>query len=220
MKKLCLLLATLFVPYAGAAYRCVDEKGRTWVGDTPPAGCANVVMEEVHKSGQVLRIIQPTLTEEQLKKKEEADAKKAEAEKVAAEQKRKEQALLSTYATEKEFDTARDRNIEPLNKTIKTAGDRLKQVEKREKELAEEAEFYKAGKSSAKDKGGKPKEVPKSIIEEQERLTSEKANIAKSIAAAEKEIAEMKTKFEVDKKRWVQLRQEMKAPAKKTAGSS
>ena len=140
MKKLCLLVATLFIPYAGAAFRCVDEKGRTWVGDTPPPGCANVVMEEVHKSGQVLRVIQPSMSEEQIKKKEEAEARKAEADKVAAEQKRKDQALLSTYSSEKEFDVARERNVEPLLKNIKSGQERMKAVEKREKEVAEEME--------------------------------------------------------------------------------
>lgn len=214
MKKLCLLLATLYIPCAGAAYRCVDDKGRTHVGDTPPPGCANVVMYEVHQTGQVLRTIQPSMTPEQLKQKEIEQAKKAEADKVMFEQKRKDQALLSTYAAEKEFDVARDRNIEPLNKTIKTTNERMKAVEKREKELAEEAEFYKAGKSSAKDKGGKPKEVPKSLIEEQGRLKVEKEKMLKSIASSEKEITDMKAKFEIDKKRWVTLRNEMKNPPK------
>ena len=55
-RKLCLLLALAFcAPAAQAAYRCVDEKGRTHIGDTPPAGCKNVVMYEVTRSGIILR---------------------------------------------------------------------------------------------------------------------------------------------------------------------
>jgi hypothetical protein len=212
-KKICLLAIALFAPYAGAAYRCVDEKGRTHVGDTPPPGCATVVMYEVSRGGQVLRTIQPTLTPEQLKQKEIEDAKRAEIEKVAHEQKRKDTALLSTYSTEKEFDVVLERNVEPLNKAIRTSQDRLKGIEKREKEVVEEMEFYKAGKGGKNDK--KAREMPKSLTEEQERLKSEKEGIAKAIGGYEKEIADMKVKFDIDRKRWIALKNESKAAEKK-----
>ena len=213
MKKTCLLIAALFAPHAGAAFKCIDEKGRTHIGDTPPAACASVVMYEVTRGGQVLRKIEPSLTPEQVKAKEEAEAKAKEDEKRAFEQKRKDQALLQTFSSEKEFDVVLGRNIEPLQKNIKVAQERTKAVEKREKEVAEELEFYKAGKAG---KGKKDREPPKNLLEEQESLKKEKANILKSIASIEKEITEMKAKFEVDKKRWVALREaEKKAPAKK-----
>jgi hypothetical protein len=135
--------------------------------------------------------------------KEEALAKKAEADKAAAEQKRKDAALLSTFSSEKEFDVVRDRNIEPLKGRIKTANDRSKAADKRMTELEEEMEFYKAGKAG---KGKKEKEPPKQLIEELERLKAEKVGIAKSIAASEKEIEQTRAKFDVDKKRWVALK--------------
>ena len=213
MKKTCLLIAALFAPYAGAAYKCIDEKGRTHLGDTPPAACANVVMYEVTRGGQVLRKIEPSLTPEQVKAKEEAEAKAKEDEKRAFEQKRKDQALLQTYSSEKEFDVVLGRNTEPLAKNIKLSQERMKAVEKREKEVADEMEFYKAGKGGGKSK--KEKEPPKALTEEQERLKTERANINKAIAGYQKEIDDMKAKFEVDKKRWVALRAAEKAPAKK-----
>ena len=216
MKKACLLFAALAVAtHAGAAYKCIDEKGKTHIGDTPPAGCANVLMHEVSRSGQILRSIEPTMTPEQMKAKEEAAARKLEADKAAAEQKRKDMALLQTFSSDKEFDVVRDRNIEPLRGRIKTGQDRLKAADKRLAELEDELEFYKAGKSG---KGAKSKEPPKIILEEQERLKAEKANIAKSIAASEREIEETRAKFDTDKKRWVALKSGTKtveAPAPK-----
>ena len=203
MKKCLLLITALFATHAGAAYKCVDERGLTHVGDTPPAGCANVLMYEVSRGGQILRSIEPTLTPEQLQAKEEAAARKLEADKIAAEQKRKDTALLSTFATEKEFDVARDRNIEPLKARIKTGQDRLKAADKRIVELDEEMEFYKAGKSG---KGKKDKEPPKALLEEQERLKAEKVLIVKASAASEKEIEETRIKFDTDKKRWLALK--------------
>ena len=218
MKKTCLLFAAIAVAtHAGAAFKCVDEKGKTHIGDTPPPGCANVLMQEVSRSGQVLRSIEPSMTPEQLKVKEEAAAKKLEADKAAAEQKRKDTALLQTFSSEKEFDVVRDRNIEPLKGRIKTAQDRLKAADKRIAELEEEMEFYKAGKSG---KGKKEKEPPKQLIEELDRLKAEKVGIAKSVIASEKEIEETRTKFDTDKRRWVALKSGPKvAPAEPPAAA-
>ena len=205
MKRTCLLIAVLAATHAGAAFKCVDERGITHVGDTPPPGCAKVVMYEISRSGQVIREFQPTLTPEQVKQKQIEEAKRREAEKIAAEQKRRDTALLQTFSSEKEFDVVRDRNIEPLRSRIRNAQDRIKAVDKRAKELADEAEFYKAGKKS-KSKG-KDGDVPKSLLDEQERIKGEKAMLTKGIADTEKEIEAIRSKFDVDKRRWVLLKE-------------
>ena len=205
MNKLCLLAAALAVSTAShAAFRCVDEKGRTHIGDTPPPGCANVVMYEVTRGGTVIRKIEPTMTEEQWKAKQEAEEKARIAEKAAAEQKRKDMALLSTYANEKEFDVARDRNIEPLKARIAQSQDRMKEIDKRVKTVKEEMEFYTAGKK----KGSKKDEASAAGMKaELERHAEEKKSIERNIAGYEKEISELRVKYDVDKRRWVALKQ-------------
>jgi hypothetical protein len=221
MKQLMCLIAALAVPAAQAAYRCTDAKGVTHVGDTPPAACAKIPMQEVSRTGKVLRTIEPTLTEEEAAAREEAEAKKREVEKVAAEQKRKDLALLATYASEKEFDIARDRNIEPLQGRIKSSQDRSKDLDKRIKELNEEMEFYKAGtgKKGDKKKGG----IPPQLQQDMEGAVAEKAQMAKNVTQFEKEIEDIKAKFEADKKRWMELKYpggKKPEPAKKRAGAS
>jgi hypothetical protein len=202
MKKIFLLLAALYVPAAGAAYKCVDEKGVTHIGDTPPAGCATVMMYEISRSGTVVREIEPTPTPEQAKARLEEAERRKEAERVAGEQKRKDVALLSSYSNEREFDVARDRNIEPLNGRIYNSKDRLKVLDKRLKEIDDEMEFYKAGKS----KTAKTREAPPSLMHEQARVKTEKESLEKSIAGSEKEIEALKVKFDSDKKRWLALK--------------
>ena len=203
-RKLCLLAAlTLAAVPAAAAYRCVDEKGRTHLGDTPPSACADVVMYEVTRSGKVLRTIQPTMSEAQWKAKQEAEEKAKAAEKLAAEQKRKDMALLSTYANEKEFDTARDRNIEPLKARIALSHERVKEIDKRMKVVKEEMEFYTDGKK----KSAKKDDTSVAMGKELERLDDEKKGIQKSIVGYEKEIGELRVKYDVDKRRWVALKQ-------------
>jgi hypothetical protein len=207
MKRLLVVIAACWIPAAGAAYKCVDAKGITHIGDTPPAGCAAVMMYEITRTGKVIREIEPTLTPEQAKARQlEYDKKKA-ADALVAEQKRKDSALLNTFASEKEFDVARDRNIEPLRGRINNAHDRIAAVEKRQKEIEEEMEFYKAGKAK---KGGA---MPANLTEELKRVQSEKTALLSSIATHEKEIEQIKVKFDADKKRWVDIKSGANAKA-------
>ncbi len=201
MKKLCLLMVVLFAPAAGATFKCVDEKGVTRIGDTPPAECGNVIMYETSPSGTVLRKIDPTPTPEQLKAKEEEFERAKTAIKNQAEQKRKDTALLNTFSAEREFDVVRDRQIEPITGRIRSAQERIKAVEKRQKELEEEMEFYKAGKSKTRTLA-----PPAQLAADLERVTKEQVTLKKNIANYEREIEELRAKFEVDKKRWLDLK--------------
>ena len=203
MKKLCVTLALLYAPFAHAAYKCLDEKGVTHFADTPPAGCANVVMYEVSPTGHVLRSIDPTPTPEQLKVRLEEQKKQKEADRIASEQRRKDMALLNTYSSEAEVDVARDRNIEPIKSRIKGAQERMAEIDKRLKAINDEMEFYKAGK-----KGGSAKTVqpPPNLVADRDRATKEKASLVKSVAEAEKEIEAVRSRYDADKKRYAELK--------------
>jgi Domain of unknown function (DUF4124) len=206
MKKL-LIVALLVAPAAEAAYRCKEEKGVTHIGFAPPPECANVVVYEVTTTGTVLRTIEPTLTGDQLKAKQEADARAKEAAKAAAEQRRKDAALLSTYGSEKDFERSRDATLAPIQKSIATYDLRIAAIEKRQKELADEMEFYKAGKSKT---AGKSREAPQQLVADIEKLNKEKESIAASKARSEKEMEQVRARYEADKARWLELRQARK----------
>lgn len=212
MRKAILLAALLAqAPFAGAAFKCVDDTGRTRIGDTPPEQCANVVVYEISSSGKVLKQIAPTPSPDTVKQLREDAEKKKEADKQAALQKRKDDALLSTYANEREFDMARDRNIDPIRSRIRISEERLKVIEAREKKIADEMEFYTAGKKkSAKKETDAP---PPMLVEERESLQKEKASIAAQTARQEKEIEELKVRYETDKQRWIALKAGSSAPA-------
>jgi hypothetical protein len=216
MKRLCLLLAMTLAPAAMAAYKCVDEKGATLIGDTPPEGCSGVVIYEISRSGNVIRKIDPSPTPEQVKAYKDDSERRREAERVANEQKRKDTALLMTYAAEREFDMTRDRNMEPIKARIKITQERIVGVDKRVKDLEEEMEFYKAGKSKA----GKLREIPSNLVHDLERAKTERVTLEKSIGGYEKEIEAVRQKYDNDKKRWVILRSATDSqPAKGAADS-
>lgn len=201
-KLLAVLLATTFAPAAMAAYKCVDAKGLTYFGDTPPEACATVTMYEVNSSGTVIRKIEPTPTPEQVKARQEEAERKKEADRAAAEQKRKDLALLNTYSSEREIDVTRDRNIEPLVGRNKLNSERIKAVEKRIQEIEDEMEFYKAGKKAT----AKTREPPFLLVQELQRARTEKETLEKNIVANEREIDAVKAKFDSDKKRWHDLK--------------
>lgn len=196
-------LALAALPAAHAAYKCKDEKGITHIGDTPPEKCANVVMYEVSRGGTVLRTIEPTLTPEQAKARDEAAQKAREQARMADEQRRKDLALLATYTSPKDIEITRDRNVEPIKGRMKTAQDRIAAVEKRQTELEEEMEFYKAGKSKA---AGKTREAPAQLRTDLERTRNEKVQLTKNIADFEKEISQVRARYDADRDRWVELK--------------
>src|SRR5471032_2719959 len=203
MRRILVLLAVAFAAPAGASYKCVDTKGVTHIGDTPPDACANVVLYEMSASGAIIRKIDPTPTPEQVKSLQEERDRKKESDRAAADQKRKDTALLVSFSGEKEFDVVRDRNIEPLVGRIKSNEERIRAVDKRIKEIEDEMEFYKAGKSN---KSGKNQEPPAVLVEVLARSRQEKATLEKGNASYAKEIEEIKVKFDADKQRWVSLK--------------
>ena len=210
MKRIVWVIAALWVPAAFASYKCVDELGVTRIGDTPPPECANVIMYEL-KGTTVVREIQPSLTREQIREKAREAEKAKAAKRAEGDQKRADMALLNTYSTEKEFDVARDRNIEPIKGRIASATERIKGVEERQKKLEEDMEFYKAGK--AKGKGGVVDQAPASLTDEMKRLTAEKAALVNATVGYEREIEVVKSKYEADKKRWIELKKAQQGEA-------
>ena len=40
---------------ASSSFRCVDSRGKSHFGDTPPPACADVVTQELSPSGNVIR---------------------------------------------------------------------------------------------------------------------------------------------------------------------
>jgi len=214
MKRTIAVLAiAAYAPLASAVYRCVDERGVTLLGDTPPAGCANVPMYEMSRSGQVLRRIEPTPTPEQAKALTEQQAKLKVEQRAAAEQKRKDMALLASFDSPKDFDVARDRNIEPVTSRIAASQNRLKELDAHEKDVNERMEFYKGGRK--KRGAATPAEDPNLVYfrEELARIRSERANLTEGVARLHREIDDITQRFEADKRRWIALKSGKPVPS-------
>jgi hypothetical protein len=204
------LIAAMLAPLtASALFRCKDEKGFTHIGSVPPPECANVPIFEVTSTGTVLRKIEPTPTPEQLKAKQAEEAKAKEAARLETDKKRKDQILLTTYTSEAEFDRARDNALQSLAKTLEANATRMKAVDKRQKELEDELEFYKAGTGKGK-AGTKGREPPAQLTSDIAGLKKERTVLEEANARTEKEMQAVRDRFEADKARWNELRQPKK----------
>jgi uncharacterized protein YlxW (UPF0749 family) len=202
MKKLAVLAILAASPAFGATFKCTDEKGVTHYGDTMPPQCAKTPVLEVQTSGTTVKKYDAQLTAEQARAKQDEEKRKTDAAKIADEAKRKDMALLNTYSSERDFEVAKQRNVEPIEARIQSAQERIKKVDKRMKELEDEMEFYTAGKS----KTAKERKPPIQLVTDLERTRNEKAALIASIERYEKEIEAVKARYEADRKRWLELR--------------
>jgi hypothetical protein len=180
--------AACAVPALGA-FKCVDEKGRTHFGETPPDACANVVTYEINRSGAVIRKIDPAAAAAAA----ESKGKSAQAEKSAAEQKRRDKALLDSYSSEREIDAMRDRNVEMLNTRLGAARGVLQKAEAREQHV----------QRLVNEKGKTPSAL---LTGDLERAKAERAAAAASVARIEKDLEATQARFAADKKHWLELR--------------
>ena len=192
-RTLALLLIALHAPLAAAVYRCVDEQGHTRFGDTPPSGCGNVPIYELSPSGYVIRRIDPTPTPQQLEQRREEQERLKKEALVAAEQKRKDMALLNTYDSADEFDIARDRNIEPVKGRIQATQERLKELDQREKQIVGQMEKYKD-------------HPPAWLTSNLAQTRDEKKSLTDAMAHYHQEIADLRLRYDSDKKRWIALK--------------
>lgn len=183
------------------SYRCVGADGKKYYGSTRPAQCAGVAVEALSGQGTVLRRIDPPLTPEQRAAKEAAAQKEAAAEQAKLDaanavklQRRRDQALLQTYTSEKDIELARQRALADNMKAQQDVERRMALLKKRQDDLGKQAAAIKAGKAP----GGTYEQDVKAAaydLQLQERLLESRRKEAESIDA----------KYDEDKRKYLEL---------------
>lgn len=192
---------------AYALFKCVDEKGVTHYGDVMPAQCAKKPVVEMSQQGSVMRRIDAPLTQEQLTAIEEDKVRNKAKTDLMAAQKLRDNALISTYGSEREFDVARDKDIATLESRRKSLIARIDGVDKQLAKLNNDLEFYQAGKSTT----SKAKEVPPQLLQDQKRAASDAAANRAEIEKIEKGKEELRKRYDDEKSRWKRLKTGMPA---------
>lgn len=203
-----LFLALLF-PLSGQAaepqiYLCKDANGRTITSDQPIPECANRSVKVMSKDGTVRREIPPPPTREQLEAKKQAEEQRKIDAQLAKEQKLKDEALLSTYRTEKEIEAARERTIAQLRTDIIEANNAADNASR--KRRAVQTDIDKIQKRPI------PPALQRQLDEAEQAMQAERKRADK----LEADMLAQKTKFDAIAKRFRELNgiQEDKAKTK------
>jgi hypothetical protein len=189
----CALLAGAHV-HAQRLYKYTDPvTGKTVYTDKLPTEAAGKANEQFNRYGTMVKREPAAPTAEELAAREVDRKRKLEEEVAAKEAKRRNQALLNTYASEKDIDDARARALQSNDEAIKDAERKVADAQKRQKQLATEAEFYQ--------KRPMPGQLKLDIQNNQVELKAH----GDLLDAKRKETAVINAKYDEDKRRYIEL---------------
>jgi uncharacterized protein DUF4124 len=186
--------ATATGAMAAGMYKWTDEKGIVHYSDQMPSDAVNKGTTVLDKQGRAVKKIEPAPTGDQLKAKELEDERLKATARQRDEQQRKDMALLQSYTSEDEIEFARTRGISAVTAQIKAAEAYSADMVRRQQEI----EKQKAAL------GGKT--VPPALENELVSLTNELDRQTRLIAQKKDELASINARYDVDKKRWQDIR--------------
>jgi hypothetical protein len=202
------LLAILLALAAASAtaqqrlFKCKDDKGKTYYTQTPPAECLGKEMDELSRQGTVVKKREGALTPDQIAARDAEEKRKKDEELAAKEEKRKNQALLNTYSSEKDIEEGRQRALRQAEAANKETEKRMAEAQKRAQVLAAEKEFYLK------------KPMPKKLQDDIKNNEIDIKGYQDALSAKQKELGEINAKYDEDKRRYSELTGgKAKAPA-------
>ena len=197
------LLAATSVQAANEFYCCQDPaSGRRVCSDTLPEQCRGRAYRILDSGGNIIKEVGAPLSPEQKAEQALENKRRKQLEEAGREQRRRDQALLDTYATPEDIDLAQKKAEADVNTAILAAIGRIDAAQVKRKKLADEAEFYK--------KKTLPPELDRNLraIDHEIRLQQELLDLKK------KEFDTIKAKYDADRKRYFELtRRPPTAPA-------
>jgi hypothetical protein len=174
-------------------YKCKDASGRVYYTQVPPRECLGRDTLELNKSGMVVKEIGRAPTAAESKALEAERKKKAEEAEKEKEERRKDIALLNTYASEKDIEDQRARALKEAQEQITATEKSIVGAQKRQQELEGEKEFYTK------------KPMPPKLRQEMSNLDIQIKNQNALLEAKKAEISKINAKYDDDKRRYVEL---------------
>jgi hypothetical protein len=191
--RFALLLASAMPMAAVANTFCCEANGKTYCDDGVPAACYGKAYRQLNNYGAVIKQYAAPLTPEQLAKRDAELARQREEDEKRAEQDRQDRKLVSMYATLTDMDVGHESVLAGMKKGQQQIEQKLADAEKKKKQLANEAEFYK--------KGQLPIDLKTQIAGNEKDIEAQK----KAIAGRAQEIEAAKVRFNEDKQRYLRL---------------
>jgi replicative superfamily II helicase len=202
-----LWLAWGALPVAAAGmYKWTDDKGVVHYSDQMPPDEVNKGTVLLDKQGRQVKKIEPAPSATELKAKAAEDEREKANARLKAEKARKDLALLQSYSSEEEIEIARNRAVSAIDGQVKSAQGYSADLARRQQELEKQ-------KSAT---AGKP--VPAALENELSTITGELGRQAQLIAQKKGELVTINARYDADKQRWRDIRDEqIKAAAEARA---
>jgi hypothetical protein len=191
-------------PLAGGVYTCVDAKGRKLTADRPIVECIDREQKVLNPSGTVRAKVGPSLTAQEKADIEQKEKREIEEKGRAAEEKRRDRALLTRYPTKAVHDQERTEALSQIAVVVKAATTRLEELARQRAAVDEEMEFYK------KD----PTKAPAYLRRQQEENVQSQAVQRRFIGEQDAEAKRVNARFDDELGRLRQLWAQNAAPAK------
>lgn len=196
-----LALALAAAPLAAQAqvtYRCAGADGKKYYGSTIPPQCYGRPIEQISKTGTVIKRIDPEGEAKERAEKEASAAKRKEEDSATKEETRRNRALLATYTSEKDIEDQRRRALSDNEKAVKDVQSKIESIKKTREKYEKELEFYQDKKS------GKSK-PPAKLAEDIKNAEIDLKAQEDLLTAKKKEVDVINAKYDEDKKRFAEL---------------
>lgn len=196
MLRAALITALAALPLAAEAqsYRCVGADGKKYYGSVVPNQCLGLPVEQLNAQGMVVKRFDAAASAAEREKKAAAEEERKKRESVTKEEGRRNRALLATYTTEKDIDTARARELKENEAAVKDSERRIAALKKRQEEMKKELDFFQ-GKN-------KP---PAKLSDDLRNLEFDIKTQEDLLAAKKRDVETINNRYDADKKRYVEL---------------
>jgi hypothetical protein len=190
-----LALALSAIPASARIYCCTDGNGRRVCGDILPAQCQTRAYNELNDQGIVKKKVEAPLTPEQRAQRDVELAKKKADEHAAAEQARRDKAMLASYNSIADIDAKRSRTVFAAQADISAAGERLEAAQIRLEKLRKSVERYNTEK----------KPVPEALEANLRDSETDLIVRQKALELKKQELVTIQAHFDHDRQRFREL---------------
>lgn len=172
---------------------CEDAGGRRICADVLPPACYGREYREISSQGTVTRVVPAPMTAEERARVEQEEKARKLAEDKAREARRRDLALLQTYANLSDLESQRERAVADIERDLAVAQRREAEVLKRRAKLEREAEFYL--------QKALPSELANSLFENDGELNAQRT----IIASKQRDLEMVKARYDTDRRRYTEL---------------
>lgn len=192
---LTLVLALAAAPAAARIYCCTDSNGRRVCGDILPTQCQTRAYNEMNAQGVVKKRVDAPLTPEQRAQRDAEEARRKAEQKAAAEQFRRDQAMLASYTSVADIDAKRTRTVSAAQADIKALQERLESAQARLDKLRKSANRFT--------EGNKP--IPDGLAANLKESEADVVARRLTIEDKQRELERTQRHFDEDRERFIEL---------------